>query len=300
MMNRGLIVFSALVIVCSWICGGAAWALQDALGLPMARLLLLPANLIPLAAAFACQHLSRQPGQPFNGLRFGSLGWLLLAWLGGLAWGYLAAVICVGSGLDRFDPSLRSYVAAVLDGPRFYGMEQDYLETYMYLGVRQLYLPPLLHVWFYAAYLCLFTFPLLGWFAKRLAANGAWRAMLVTAVVVSLAAAAAGLPENPALPGALLWQRLLFIAVPGACAIPGAFWLLLRSRSAVVPALALAAVWMALAGALPLVAGGSPLLGLPCGLLPAVLVLLAGIGLWLWQDPGSQQLVVADTAHSGA
>jgi hypothetical protein len=299
-MKRGLIVFAVIMVVGTWACSLAAWALQDTLK-QMVVLVMLPASALPFLAAFIGQRVNNHVGNPFRGLTFGATGWIFLVWLVGLLLGYFAAVACIAFGLHGLDLSMADYIARTVAAAEQAGSSipaegQGKLKIAGYITVSVL---PLLGVWFSAAAYCLTTFPMYGWFARRLLAYGRPAAIFTLLAINAVAVVFAGLMDNPQLAGTAIWERTLIMLALAVCFIPGMLWLLLRTRSAVIPALAQASVKMALAGATPIIAGDAPLLGLPSGLLPSAIILAAGIALWLWQDPGGKELVVADVAHDG-
>jgi hypothetical protein len=299
-MRQGLIVFTIIVVVGTWAFSLGAWALQDTLK-QFAGLVMLPALALPFLAAFVGQRINNHAGNPFRGLTFGATGWIFLVWIAGLLLGVFAAVACIAIGLHGFDPTMQSYVTHMVETAESAGtpLPPEARGSLMIGAYSVLIGGPVLGVWFMGAMYCLVTFPLYGWFARRLLAFGRPLTFFVLIVLGLVSTGFAGLLKNPELGELAAWERTLLMLAQSTCYVPLMLWLLLRTRSAVIPALTQASVSMALAGSMPLVAGTAPLLGLPSGLLPSAIILLAGIGLWLWQDPGGKDLVVAGIAYDG-
>ena len=299
-MKRGLIAYAVVVILGSWVFSLSAWALQDTLK-QWAGLVMLPMAVLPFIAAFVGHRVNGHIGSPFKGLVFGGAGWIFLTWFGGLVIGYFAALACIAIGIHGLDFGMNDYIAFTVEQAAAQGNEMP-AEAQGFLkigGYVTLFLMPLITVWFVAAFTCLTTFPMYGWFARRMLAYGRPAAILSLCGIGLLGSILVGLMDNPQMADTAIWQRMLAMALLGLAFVPAALWLMLKTRSAVVPAVAQASVMMALSGVVPVISNYNAFLGVPNGLLPSVIVLLAGIALWIWQDPGGKELVVADVAFDG-
>jgi hypothetical protein len=157
----------------------------------------------------------------------------------------------------------------------------------------------LLGPWIGGAMGCLQTFAILGWFGRRLLAMGRGVTVGVLIVVTGLSSAAGGLMlqmQNPDITPAM---GVLMLALMGIASIVVQLWLFLKTRSAVIPALAYATFTSGLAASQPFLADASPLLAPPNGLVASIVLLLIGVALWLMHDPGGDDLAVAAVAYDG-
>jgi hypothetical protein len=300
-MRLSLVVFVAANVLGSWGLAFLAYSLQDQLG-QLAGLLMLPALVLPLAMAYICHFvIDKHAGNPFRGLRFGTGGWIFLAWLGGLAAGYFAVLIAVGLNLHGLDFSMSSYVESVREMARAQGNEIPD-EAAGFLGIQG-YITmagaPLVGAWIAAAATVLVTFPWYGWFMRRLMLNGRMNALTIMLYISLVSSASGGLMANPQFGDTPMFSRMMLMALMHTAFIPAAWWIFLKSRSAVIPALAQGSYSMALAGAVPALTEGPVLWGIPAGVVPALVALFVGVALWTWQDPGGRELEVADVAFDG-
>lgn len=299
-MQRGIIIFVAVTVVAAWAFGLAAWALQDSMG-RFAGLVMLPLAIIPMAAAFIAHRVTGAIGNPFRGLLWGHGGWFFGLWGLGLVAGLLVAVVSLGLSLQSYDPEMTDFVRFAVEQSAEGGnaVPESQQGMFKIVGWITALGSPTVFVWFMAALLCLSTFPWLGWFGRRVLVHGRQSAVIALLVLYALTGAAGGLMENPQLGDAGVVLRLIVVGVFGMSSVPALLWIFLRTRSAVLPALAHASYTMALAAAMPFLAGGNPILVPPQGLLVSAVALLLGIALWIWKDPGGAELAVAGVAHDG-
>lgn len=300
-MQRAVIVFAVITILGSWLFGVGAWLLQDTLG-QLAGLVMLPMMAVPFIAAWIAHRMGGAPGNPFAGLKFGGGGPIMLAWLGGLVVAVFAALACIAIGVHGLDLSMDSYVAKVIEMAEAQGQEMPEQAIPMIKvinGYGTLIGGPLIGVWFLAALYCLGTFPFYGWFARRLLVYGPPTTIGVLIGLGVVSGISGGLMDNPQLGEVGMAGRMGIMAAVAVAFVPAMLWLLLRYKSAVVPAVAQAAYMAGLGAVFVLLSGDAPLLGMPMGLIPMGVALAAGIGLWLWQPLGGDELVVAAVAHDG-
>jgi hypothetical protein len=76
-------------------------------------------------------------------------------------------------------------------------------------------------------------------------------------------------------------------------------WVFLRTRSAVLTAIAQYSYYNGLSAMVPFLSDSQNLLMPPMGLIVGVGALLFGIGLWVWKDPGGEDLAIARVAFDG-
>ena len=113
---------------------------------------------------------------------------------------------------------------------------------------------PVILVWFMTALICLSTFPWLGWFGRRLLVFGRATTVITLLVLSALTGMVGGLLENPQMSEMSTGIRVLVRGLYSASMTPALLWIFLRTRSAVLPALAQASYASALGGAAPPVA----------------------------------------------
>jgi len=102
--------------------------------------------------------------------------------------------------------------------------------------------------WIGGAMGCLQTFAMLGWFGRRLLAMGRGVTVGVLIVVTGLSSAAGGLMLQMQNPDITPTMGVLMLALMGVASIVIQLWLFLKTRSAVIPALAYATFSSGLAG----------------------------------------------------
>lgn len=293
-MQRELTTFVASVLLASGLAVAAALALPEQppylRSLPL--IFLAP---LPLILVYVLHRRTGEPGSPFRGLTWGPTPWFFLVWLGGIALATLALVITVGLNIGQFDPGMQDYIAlnrAAAEEQTGESMGSAADGTFRVVGMVTAIAAPTIGAWISAVIMCLSTFPWLGWYYRRIMPAGRMSAIGMLMLLWLAFGAASGMAENPYLSAAPIWVRVLLTAVGSAAAVPALVWLFLRTRSAVIPALALASYQAALAGGSVFLSGADPTLAPPTGIIGAVLMLLAGIGLWVWREPGGADLAV--------
>lgn len=295
-----MVLFAVLVVAVTWILGAVLLAAKDSLG-EKSGLLLLPLMIVPLIAAYLSHSFSGAKGNPFKGLTWGNTSWYFLAWIAGLVVAAIAVVVAIGVGFNRIDPSMSSYLemmaaqAAKRGAPSQQGMEMGL----KIVAWGTVFGAPTVLVFFGAALGCLGTFPWYGWFFRRAMVGGRANAITLVMVLSLVTGVVGGLADNPMWADTPLWGRLLMSGVAGLAFTPAAAWVFLKTRSAVLPAMAIISFQNGLAGATPLLSIEQPLFALPSGLVGSLIALAAGIGLWVWKDPGGMDLAVAAVAHDG-
>jgi hypothetical protein len=158
---------------------------------------------------------------------------------------------------------------------------------------------PTLGPWFLAAFLCLSSFPWLGYLFRRLLVNGKLPALAILMAIWLVLGSAGGLVNNPMASELTMPMRMLLNAAMAAAMAPAAVWLFLRTGSAVIPALG-QATWQGILSSCTFVfSDTNKVLSVPLGAIGILCVLMAGIALWIWKDPGGEQLEVAAVASDG-
>lgn len=300
-MQRGMVIFIAITVICSWALGLAAFFLQDSLK-QLAGIVMLPMLAIPVIAAFIAHRASGAVGNPFRGLVWGGGGWIFGVWLLGLLAALVTAAVSVGLNLQVIDFEMRDYIQFVVEQQEAAGRavpagSQPALKIG---GWATLGGVPLIGIWFMAAMFCLGTFPWLGWLGRRLQVHGKAAAGWALAALFFITGMVGGLLENPIWADTGVVLRMLAMGLFSAAMTPAMWWLFLRTRSAVVPAVAQAGYMSMLQGLIPIMtASGQPLLTPPQGVIVSLVALFAGVALWIWKDPGGKDLAVAAVAHDG-
>jgi hypothetical protein len=152
---------------------------------------------------------------------------------------------------------------------------------------------------FGALLICLSTFPWFGWFSRRLLPGGTARTCGVLLVLFFLTGLAMGLVPNPQYGDLSLGLVCLLLGIGSAATVPALLWVFLRTRSAVLPAMAQGSFQGGLGALIPLLSDSDPLYGPPLGLSVIVVTAAIGLALWVWKDPGGRSLAVAAVAHDG-
>lgn len=304
-MPRGVITYIIVVVATSWACGAAVHVMQQALSKEMAglaALAFLPAAVVPLITVWWL-HTRQSPSNPYRGLGWGPTGaYWLLCFIGLAA---AAAVLAAqwALGLFQLDPEMGGYIAlnhemALEQSGKDPGTAADGM--FKIIGMTTAAGSLLLGPWLGALFGCLGTFPQYGWLGRRLLVQGRATAIGVLMLAGAVSSAAAGLMHNPQFKDTPLWGMLLLYALVGAAPVPAALWALLRYRSAVLPAVLTSAYASGLTAAMPYMSDYSMWLSGPsAGLAGNAGLILLGVALWVWQDPGGADLAVAAVANDG-
>jgi hypothetical protein len=262
-------------------------------------MLLMP---LPIVMAYIAHRTSGAPGNPFRGLVWGPASLYFLLWIAMVLLAVFAAFLNAGLGFAGFDPAMGDYTemfaeqAAQGSG----GSAPEGIEGMArIIGYSTMFAGPTIGAAFLTAAMCLATFPWLGWLYRRLLVQGTAGATVTLALLWALTSASAGLVDNPATDELSVPVRAGLSFLSTLLAVPAMSWLFLRTRSAVLPALAYSSYSTAL-GALAVVQSDvNQLLASQLGLVPLSVFGLAGIALWIWKDPGGRDLAVAAVAVDG-
>lgn len=300
-MKRGMVLFAVVVVAVAWLLAAGLLLTKDALK-QTAGLWLVPLMVVPLIMAYVGHRASGATGNPFKGLTWGNTSWYFLTWIMGLLVAALAVAAGVGLGFNQLDPSMGSYIdmmarqAAQNAGG---ASSQDMATGMRFIGYGTAIAAPTILPWIGAIVGCLGTFPWYGWFFRRAMVGGRANAILIVMGISLVTSIVGGFADNPMLADAPLWVRLVINAAAGIAFVPAVAWIFLRTRSAVIPALAISSYQNGLAAATPFLSVEQPLFASPSGLMVSGVALAAGIALWVWKDPGGQDLAVAAVAHDG-
>jgi hypothetical protein len=296
-----MVIFAVGVVVVAWLLAAGLIFTKDALK-QLAGLWLVPLMIVPLVLAYVGHRASGATGNPFKGLVWGNTSWYFLTWIGGLLVSAIAIAAGIGLGFNRLDPGMASYVdmmasqAAQNSG----GASEAELATGMRLmGYITAFSAPTILPWIGAAIGSIGTFPWYGWFFRRAQVGGRANAVMIVMALSLVTAVVGGFADNPMMADSPLWVQLTVNAFAGMALVPAVAWVFLRTRSAVIPALAIASYQNGLAAATPFLSIEQPLFASPGGLVVSAVALAAGIGLWVWKDPGGEDLAVAAVAHDG-
>jgi len=295
-----MVLYAVVVVALTWLLGAVLLQTKDSLG-PLAGLILLPAMVIPLVMAYLAHNFSGATGNPFKGLTWGNTSWYFLAWIVALLAAAVALVISVGLGLNQLDLGMSGYVAKIAEQSA-QGGNQVPPEAMGFLkisGYVTVFFAPTLGAWIGGAMGSLMTFPWLGWFYRRAMVFGRDKATALLLVLFALTGIVGGIADNPMWSDTPVWMRMVLMGAAGLAYVPGMVWIFLKTRSAVIPALAMYSYQNGLSAAMPFLSIESPLLAPPFGLVGSIVALAAGIGLWVWKDPGGMELAVAAVAHDG-
>jgi hypothetical protein len=305
-MPRGVAAYIATVVLASWGFGCLVLLIQHSLPenqKQMAALAFLPVAFVPLLTVWVLHRRQAAAGNPYMGLVWGPTGWYWLLFAGGLLWGGLVVLAQIALGAAGFDPQMGYYIefsrqmAEKQAGqPMPAGQNGMFQIVGMVTAISSLVVGP----WFGAAAGCMGSFPLLGWLGRRLLTRGRALTCVTLMALAAATSAVAGLIDNPQLEGVSPLMRSLLYAAYGIASIPAMLWVFYKTRSAVLPALLTASYASAMAGATPFLSDFEPWLSNPqSGLATSAGMLLLGIALWVWQDPGGQELAVAAVAQDG-
>jgi hypothetical protein len=299
-MLRGMILFAVVSVVLIWLGGIGAYAGKEALG-KFAPLVMIPVMVVPLIMAYVAHRFTGAVGNPFRGLVWGNTSWYFAAWLLGLLCGGVVVVIALGLKFAGWDMTMRDYIAFVVAQSEQSGgsIPESARGALSIGGWVTAFGAPTFGAWLGGAVGCLSTFPWFGWFYRRLLVYGRGVALWVLLILTALAGASAGLIENPQFGNTSIALRVAVMAFGSLAAVPAVLWIFLRTRSAVVPALAQASYSAALAASMPFLSDSNPVLAPPAGAVVGIGVLLVGMALWLWKDPGGKELAVAAVAYDG-
>jgi hypothetical protein len=304
-MSRGVWTYIAVVVGSSWALGLTAWQVQQ--GLPddkkqFAGFILIPLLFIPLITVAILHKQQASAGNPYMGLVWGPTSWYWMLYFGLLAYGALVGGLLILVGGATFDPSMDAYAAHIAEMSAAQGKEipeagRDMLKIsgwFTAVGV------PLVGPWFGTAFACIASFPQLGWLARRLLVAGRGATFLILAGLSMAVSASAALILNqqqmdvPQLP-----LRMGLLALSGMAGIPLVLWVFYRTRSVVLATLASQTYVCGYTALTPFLAGAPQWLGAAQGLAVSAGSLLLGIALWVWKDPGGQELAVAAVAKDG-
>lgn len=296
-MKRSVVVFIVAYLAFAAI-AGVGMALMPESMKQFAGLAALPVLFGPFIMAYVCHRMEGSAGSPFKGLVWGPTAWYWLIWFLGILIGLVTVVIAIGLGLMGIDPEMTDFIASA---EKMSGQEippQAIPMTtaiYKITAVVSLTIGPFLG----AAFACLSTFPLYGWLGRRLLVLGRAKAVWILFGLVFVAGLSGGFAPNPALEEVPIVLKCLLTTAASACSLFAGIWIFLRSRSAVLPALASTSFTGALGAVSFFSADANPVLAPPGGALVALMALLVGIALWVNKDPGGEQLAVAGVAYDG-
>jgi hypothetical protein len=304
-MPKGVVAYIVSLLAVTVLFSGAFWALQNAAPAQMKGLVALLFILYGPIPLIIVQVLHRREaaGNPYRGLVWGPTSWFFLLFLGGLLAGACVLLAQLALGLVHFDPHMQAYIELSREaGTKSSGKElpASVDGTFAVVGMVTSIVALTLGPWFGAAFGSMITFPQYGWLGRRLLTRGRATAVLILMTLAVLTALSGGLIDNPQLGELSLPVRLGLYALTGLAAVPAAMWIFLKTRSAVLPALFGASYGAAMAAAFPFMADYASWLSNPqIGVASSGGLLLIGLALWVWQDPGGNDLAVAAVASDG-
>ena len=304
-MPRGVAIYIAIVLGSSWVLGGLVWLLQNSLtgqAKGLAGLLFLFVAVIPFATVFFI-HRSQAAGNAYAGLVWGPTGWYWLLYLGG----FLLAALVLGAqlaiGALHIDPTMGDYIAmnkAAALKSSGQKLPDSVNGTFVIVGWVTAWSALILGPWLGTAFGALGVFPQYGWLARRLMVRNRAFACIMLMLISAGIGVTAGLLDNPQMGDLSLPARMALFALTALAPVPATFWVFLRTRSAVLAAMVSAAYGAGMTASFPFVSDYAVWLSSPQGgVASAAGILLLGIGLWVWQDPGGQDLTVAAVAQDG-
>jgi hypothetical protein len=264
-------------------------------------LVYLPMAFLPLLVVWLI-HRQQSAGNPYRGLVWGATSWYWLLYFGLLVCGALVAGLLVLTGGATFDPQMTGYIERTMEMMKAQGnpLPPSAAGQLSIGGWVTAVGVPLFGPWFGTLGACAGTFPLLGWLARRLLVRGRQYAFVVLLLLSVATGAAAGMLENQQLGEAGLPLRVGMMAMAGLSNLPLMLWLFYRTRSAVLPALAVQSYACGFAALTPFLSDTPMWLSAPgFGLACSGGALLLGVALWVWQDPGGMDLAVAAVANDG-
>ena len=300
MMKRGIILFIVVNLFFAWLLCAAIYALQDKMG-QFAGLLMLPLMFVPFIMAYVAHTFSGAAGNPFRGLVWGHSSWYFVTWLLGLLAGAVVLALVLGLRMASWDSQMGDYVQMVADmsAERGQAIPEQAMGTLKISGYFTAFFAPTLGPWFGAALGCLATFAWFGWLGRRLLVYGRGTMVVTLMILYALTSFGAGIIDNPTWNAVQVPVRMALMGLAAVATIPAALWVFLKTRSAVLAALALASFQGGYSFATPFLSEANPMFAPPLGLMIPVVALLAGLALWVFKDPGGMELAVAAVAYDG-
>lgn len=298
-MQKPVSTFVAVNLVAAVALGAAVYFLGPSLE-DKAGYLAMPMVVIPFVMAYICNRMEGNPKGPFAGLTWGNTSWYFSAWALALVAGLAALFLSLGLGLMGLDPAMGDYMASVQDMMKEQGQELPESALGIMKVTYQItsFSLPTIAVPFSAAVLCLSTLPWLGWFGRRLLAGGRSRMLTGLALMYLVTSTMGAFVPIPAFSGGELplSQRLVVSMLGGISALLATVWIFLRTRSAVLPAIA-AATWQGTLGLATFYGSDvNHFLSAPSGIIPSAVAICAGIALWVWKEPGGEGMAIQAAA----
>jgi hypothetical protein len=304
-MPRGVWTYIIVSLVASWGLGILAFLAQQSFpkdAKQFAGFIFLPLIAVPMLTVWILHRQQASSGNPYAGLVWGPTSWYWLLYFGLLAYAavVVGAVIVVGGA--SFDPKMGGYIenAKAMMEAQGKSLPSGAEGTLVISGWATLGFAALFGPWFGAAISCLTGFPLLGWLNRRLLVKGRAYAFAVLAVFSMLVTASVGLLDNPQLGELGLPVRMALFALSSLAALPLNLWVFYRTRSVVLAMLAVQTYLSGQAALSPFLADTATwLTSAQIGVAVSAGLLLLGVALWVWKDPGGQELAVAAVAQDG-
>jgi hypothetical protein len=304
-MPRGVVTYIAVSLIASWGFGALAWYAQESFlkdKPQMAGFLFLPLIVVPIILVWVLHRQQASGGNPYAGAVWGPTGYYWLLYFGMLAYAAAILAVLVVLGAAGFDPKMSGYIQSMKDMMAAQGkpLPPQAAGSLGIGGIVTAIVAPVFGPWLGTAVACLTGFPLLGWLTRRLLVKGRGFAFGVLAVFYTVATASAGVMANPQLHDLSLPLRIGLYGLSALCGLPITLWLFYRTRSVVLAMLAWQTYASGQAGLMPFVTDSPMWLSAPqIGLAFSAGLLLLGIALWVWKDPGGQDLAVAAVAQDG-